>query len=146
MAFQVADRVRVIATGETGSVAWVDVTTVGLLLDGKSLSEGYQYNEIELYDGPPATPPPQPQPVREGLPGVGDALLGLATVLGAQLPDNPIIQGKLAELRAAVESAMPAETIYDDQGNGWKRCGPGCDLAVVEPGKTVCTGAGGCTR
>lgn len=138
--FEVADRVRVIQTHETGSVIMIDGALVVTLLDGRPISDGFLPEELEHYDGPPVTPEPPAQPIRPGLPGVGDALLSLAGILGAQLPDNPVVQAKLAELKAAVESAMPASTIEDGHGNGWKLCGPGCDLEVVRPGKVQCSG------
>ena len=141
-AFEVADRVRVIATGETGSVTVVseDGSSVGVLLDGSPFSDGFDAEQLEHYDGPPVTPEPPAKPPRDGLPGVGDALLSLAGILGAQLPDNPVVHAKLAELRTAVEAAMPVSTIEDGHGNGWKLCGPGCDLEVVRPGKVQCSG------
>lgn len=150
--FQVADRVRVIATGQTGSVVGfgdgVDFEegAVVVLLDGDPLTSAYFAAELERYDGPPPVVVPPARPIRDGLPGVGDALLNVAAVLGAQLPANLEVQAKLGELKAAVEAAMPAEEVTDEQGNGWKKCGPLCDLAVVEPGRTECSGAGGCTR
>ena len=32
----------------------------------------------------------------------------------------------------------PQEFIEDDFGNSWPLCSPGCDLAVVRPGKVQC--------
>lgn len=144
-AFQVADRVRVVATSQTGSVAEVG-ELVAVLLDGSPFVDGYAPEELELDASPLPETPPVVQLAREGLPGVGDALLGLAGAIGELMPDNPVVQAKYAELKAAVESAMPAGEVRDEQGNGWARCGPGCDLAVVRPGKVQCSGAGGCTR
>lgn len=149
-AFEVADRVRVVAAGWTGSVVGVElnddlppVATVHVLLDGQGISGAFHVDELERYEGPAVEPEPPAvpaQPIRPGLPGVGDALLSLAGILGAQLPDNPVVHAKLAELKVAVESAMPASTIEDGHGNGWKLCGPGCDLEVVRPGKVQCSG------
>lgn len=148
--FEVGDRVREIQTGQTGTVAWDGAIEVGVLPDGHSLTQEYLIEELEHYDGPSFIPPSDEGddefevvpalPVRPGLPGVGDALLSLAGILGAQLPDNPVVHAKLAELKTAVESAMPASTIEDGHGNGWKLCGPGCDLEVVRPGKVQCSG------
>lgn len=157
--FEVADRVRVIHAGWTGSVVAIHMETelgmsdiiVDVLLDGQGLSGPFRADELEPYDGPSVEPEPPvvappARPIRDGLPGVGDALLNVAAVLGAQLADNPVVQAKLAELQAAVESAMPPVEISDDAGNGWKLCGPGCDLTVVDVGQVTCTRAGGCTR
>lgn len=140
--YQVGDRVRIIETGVLGHIIGPGENGYdwSIVPDGpQPWADDYNENEIER-SSEPVTPAPPAQPIRPGLPGVGDALLSLAGILGAQLPDNPVVHAKLAELRSAVESAMPASTIEDGHGNGWKLCGPGCDLEVVRPGKVQCSG------
>lgn len=137
--FEVADRVRVIATGETGSVAAVygpeteRAGTVDVLPDGASLTAEYAIEELEAHDGPPVER--VVDPVRQALVKVGDEIR-------KAMPEAAGVAAAFDDLQAAITTAAPELMEIDDGfGNGWTRCGPGCDLEVVRPGKVQCSGA-----
>ena len=151
-AFEVADRVRVIATGETGSVAEASVhgsavPFVDVLLDGQALTDRFTPEGLERHDGPPAKPGRPGRPLVPGLERFDtglmvEAMRDLGAALLAALPQAEGLAAAVGNFEAAVAEAVPEPTAIDDgHGNGWKLCGPGCDLAVVEPGKAQCSGA-----
>lgn len=139
--FEVADRVRVKATGETGSVAGVTAnaatTTYDVLLDREPpLTLAFTADELERYTGPPVPlAPPGADPVHR-------ALLRLNAALMRAVPEPlPELTQAFNALRDTIVAATPEEMDIDDGvGNGWRRCAPGCDLHVVRPGKVQCSG------